>query len=109
MLGHGGNSVGVAFRVEIRDHGEPGVLDENHIEIWIPTGEETAEAIAQQVACTDSCSAFRPADVDQGLGVVANGNIQIHRDIGAHEGICPMPNVACPVPPDGVCPFDKGD
>jgi hypothetical protein len=36
-------------------------------------------------------------------------SIQIHRDIAPHEGICPVPGVVCPVPPDGICPFDPGD
>src|SRR5262249_5840162 len=75
QLGFGPNAVRVAFRFEIRDHGEPGVLDENRIKIWIPTGQETAESIAEQIACTDTCSAFRSPDLEEGQGVVANGNI----------------------------------
>jgi uncharacterized repeat protein (TIGR01451 family) len=105
-LGTGANAVLVAFRVEMRDHGEPGTVDENRIQVWIPTGQETAENIAEQIACTNVCSAFRAPDIDEG-GVVNNGNLQIHRDIGAHEGICPVPAVVCPEPPgDGICPFD---
>jgi len=109
------DAVLVAYRVEIRDHGEPNTGDEDRLRIWIPDPGgldplgTTAADIAQQVACgagadgSLSCNAFRNADFDGGFATT-QGNLQIHRDIGPHEGFCPNKQ-ACPAPPDGTCPF----
>jgi hypothetical protein len=107
----GQRTIEVAFRVDAEDRSQPGGGTKNNppsvyrIRIWIPTGTETAESLADQVACTntvnpdlDLCDpTVRAPDIDDG-GDLINGAIQIHPQIDPHVGICPVPDEACPAP-----------
>ena len=104
----------MAYRVEVEDHGEPGGVsgdntpDQYRIWIYIPQGNETPKSLALDVCCHNSDThsanpgnetfgAGRTADVFDG-GDIVHGNLQIHPEIAAHAGICPVPNESCPAP-----------
>jgi hypothetical protein len=108
----GGNKTEpVAFRVEVEDHGEPSggaTPDEYRIWIYRLQAGETIKSLAIDICChnpdTDSANpaaeqfgAGRVADIFDGGNLIA-GNIQIHPQIAAHVGICPVPNTSCPAP-----------
>jgi hypothetical protein len=92
----------VAFRVEVQDRGEPGagrnaglLEDVYRIRMWIPTGGETAEDLADDACCTNQEPVGRAPDLDDG-GHLVHGNIQIHPVLpNTERDICP--------PPDGSC------
>ena len=94
----GKRTVAVGFRIHVEDRGEPGAgknsgpsADVYHIEIWIPTGNETPESLAQQACCFDPDPTLRTANIDDG-GNITKGNIQIHPETpGTESGTCPPP------------------
>jgi hypothetical protein len=63
--------------------------------VWIPSGEETAKGIADQVCCTKQNLTIRTANIDDG-GNLLGGNLQIHPAHQSSEaGICPKPRGVC--------------
>jgi hypothetical protein len=107
----GPRTVEVAFRVEVEDRSQPGAGKNSgdspsvhRIRIWVPTGSETAEGLAEQVACTgplgdDFCpDGVRDPDIDDGDNGLVHGAIQIHPQIPSHVDICPVPAETCPQP-----------
>jgi hypothetical protein len=106
-LKRGGRSIEAAFRVEVEDRGEPGAGENSdptpdvyRMRIWVPKGQETIEGLALGACCTNgepTGQAARQPEIDDG-GDVLKGNIQIHPQIPAHIGECPVP--------DGVCTED---
>ena len=94
----------VAFRVEVEDRSEPAAgqnsgptPDVYRIRIWVPKGQETAQGLAAGACCTNPepvAPANHPPDIDDG-GAVTHGNIQIHPQIDAHIGECPVPGGTC--------------
>jgi hypothetical protein len=103
-LKRGGKSVIAAFRVEVEDRGEPGAgqnsgptPDVYRMRIWVPKGQENVDTLAAGACCTNGQpvgQAARQPDIDDG-GEVTRGNIQIHPQIPAHIGECPVPNGVC--------------
>jgi len=102
----GGNVIDVAFRVEVEDRGEPGAgpnsdptADVYRLRVWVPKGQETLDGLASGACCLNvdpTGQASRNPDIDDGREHLIHGNIQIHPQIPAHIGICPVPGVACP-------------
>jgi len=111
----GPKTVEVAFRVEAVDTSQPGGGNNSgptpsvfRIRIWIPTGNETAEGLAKEAACTgplgnNLCTpTLRAPNIDDGLGGLLHGAIQVHPQIPSHTDVCPVPDVTCPA--SGKCP-----
>jgi hypothetical protein len=101
----------VAFRVHVEDRGEPGagknagtLSDVYHIEIWIPTGNETPDSLAKQACCFDPDPTLRAANIDDG-GNLNKGNIQIHPETPVTEGgTCPPPPQSGSLCSDRIAP-----
>jgi hypothetical protein len=85
----------VAFRVHVEDRGEPGggqnagqYSDVYRIEIWIPSGTETPESIADQACCDCPDGSLRAPNIDDG-GDLIHGNLQIHPQTpNSQDGTC---------------------
>jgi hypothetical protein len=99
----------VAFRVDAEDRSQPGggknpkndPPSRYLVRIWIPGVGETAEQLAEDVACTGTfdhetelCVATRAADISDG-GDLLHGAIQIHPAIDPHAGVCPVQDGEC--------------
>jgi hypothetical protein len=103
-LRRGGRVQEAAFRVEVEDRGEPGAGDNSaptpdvyRIRIWVPRGQETVDGLAAGACCTNGAplgDASRAPEIDDG-GEVSKGNIQIHPQVPAHVGECPVPSGVC--------------
>jgi hypothetical protein len=85
---NGRRTTTVAFRVNVEDRGEPGAgnnagtySDVYRIEIWIPSGNETALELSELACCLRDPGTVRSADIQDG-GNLIRGNLQIHPPTG---------------------------
>jgi hypothetical protein len=97
--------VTVAFRLDARDHGEPGKNNDIYqLRIWIPSGSsESADSLAKAACCKNEIltpSIIRNPDIDDG-GLLQSGNIQIHKALA--KSVTPGPG-PCPPADKQSCP-----